>query len=430
MAFYTVNGQLAFLEDGQKAPEGWTPAKDPNAAGVTDAYLKSDAYAKQKAADAEKAKRAAATRVNANPTATQDQLKAYDSYWAGSEDMTPSQVDSRLTAALLGNGNQAQNAATAKQIDATKASTFDPNADPGAWGSVYQGIKNQNPVTGTGVVDAAAGGGAGGGAGGVGAGGGAGGGAGTGTGTGTGIVDSALPPPPTPDTVQPVLGQVNVPQTVQGQLGDILKSGNPLLEAAKARAMQTANARGLQNSSMAAQAGEEAVLAAAMPIAQQDAAVYQKQALTNQAIQNEFLSMEKGKAIDLEKAYAAFQQNNYRFDKDEALKRYINDTGNSTQLKIAAMQKAVSDAQLNQRLEEIKLSGNIAMEQLLKQQDYTTQQNMLQLKANNFTNFTTQLNALTAAELEPADKANKINILIQQYAGAPMPDGWVPPVFG
>ena len=240
---------------------------------------------------------------------------------------------------------------------------------------------------------------------------------------------AGLPPPPPADTTKPVMGIVESAQTVQGQLGDILKTGNPLLEAAKARAMQTANARGLQNSSMAAQAGEEAMLAAAMPIAQQDASTWQKQALTNQAITNEFLSMEKGKTIDLEKAYAAFEQNNYRFDRDENLKRYLNDSNNSVQLKIAAMNKAVTDAQLSQRLEEIKLQGGIETERILLQQDYTTKQNLLQLKSNNFTNYMTQLSSYLSAELEPADKKNKIDILNQQYVGQPMPDGWVPPVF-
>ena len=250
----------------------------------------------------------------------------------------------------------------------------------------------------------------------------------------TGIVNAAaggmapMPPAPPADNVQPVMGAVTPLQTVQGQLGDILKAGNPLIEAAKARAMQAANARGMQNTSMAAQAGEEAMVAAALPIAQQDAAVWQKQALVNQDITNQFLSMEKGKNIDLIKAYEAFQQNNYRFDKDEALKRYINDTGNSTQLRVAAMQEAAAAASLNTRLQEAGLNNAAALARQESSQDFTTAQNLIQLKSNNFTNYTNQLNQITTTEAEPDDKIRKVEILNQQYAGAPMPAGWTPAI--
>lgn len=70
-------------------------------------------------------------------------------------------------------------------------------------------------------------------------------------------------------------------QTVQGQLSKILKSGtSPLLQQAETRALQQANQRGLLNSSLAVQAGQEAVIGAALPIAQQDAQTY-NQAMTN-----------------------------------------------------------------------------------------------------------------------------------------------------
>lgn len=70
-------------------------------------------------------------------------------------------------------------------------------------------------------------------------------------------------------------------QTVQGQLAGILASGNPLLVQAQTRAAQSANKRGLLNSSMAVGAGESALYDAAMPIAQSDADVYNKQEFTN-----------------------------------------------------------------------------------------------------------------------------------------------------
>lgn len=82
-------------------------------------------------------------------------------------------------------------------------------------------------------------------------------------------------------------GAVDTPQTVQGQLKGIIDANSPLQQQAAARAAQQANARGLMNSSMAVEAGQAAVIGSAMPIAQQDASTYGRQALTNQADANQ-----------------------------------------------------------------------------------------------------------------------------------------------
>ena len=67
--------------------------------------------------------------------------------------------------------------------------------------------------------------------------------------------------------------QVTPNQTVQGQLSSVLDSNSPLLTKARADTAQAANARGLLNSSMAAGAGEAAVLDKALQIATPDAQV-------------------------------------------------------------------------------------------------------------------------------------------------------------
>lgn len=66
---------------------------------------------------------------------------------------------------------------------------------------------------------------------------------------------------------------VTAPETVQGQLTDLFsnKDMNPLFDHARGNAQQYSNSRGLVNSSIAAEAGEQAVFANAMPIASQDA---------------------------------------------------------------------------------------------------------------------------------------------------------------
>lgn len=70
-------------------------------------------------------------------------------------------------------------------------------------------------------------------------------------------------------------------QTVQGQLKGILKSGGPLMEQAATAGAQTANRRGLLNSSMGVQAGQAALYDKALPIASQDANTYGQSAQFN-----------------------------------------------------------------------------------------------------------------------------------------------------
>lgn len=57
--------------------------------------------------------------------------------------------------------------------------------------------------------------------------------------------------------------------TVQTQLKGLLDKNNPLLKQARTRAKQFSNRRGLLDSTLAAQAGEEAALSVALPIASQ-----------------------------------------------------------------------------------------------------------------------------------------------------------------
>jgi len=80
---------------------------------------------------------------------------------------------------------------------------------------------------------------------------------------------------------------VNSDQTVQGQVKNIIAENSPLMQQAETRSLQKANARGLMNSSIAVGAGQAALYDAALPMAQQDAAMYGKAAETNTGAQNQ-----------------------------------------------------------------------------------------------------------------------------------------------
>ena len=75
-------------------------------------------------------------------------------------------------------------------------------------------------------------------------------------------------------------------ETMQGQMSGLLAKDSPFLQQSRSRAAQGAKARGLQNTTMAATAGESAALDAAAPIAQFDAGVYGTEARDNQSFLN------------------------------------------------------------------------------------------------------------------------------------------------
>jgi hypothetical protein len=77
--------------------------------------------------------------------------------------------------------------------------------------------------------------------------------------------------------------------TVYGQISKITAEDSPLIQRARAKAAMGAAGRGLSNTSLAMQAGETAVLDAAMPIATADAGTYSQERLANQQAQNNAL---------------------------------------------------------------------------------------------------------------------------------------------
>lgn len=85
----------------------------------------------------------------------------------------------------------------------------------------------------------------------------------------------------TPWTVQPN-------QTVQAQLQQIIASDSPLMQQARTRALQTANGRGLLNSTMSQTAADSAMYDAAFPIAAADAGLYGEAARFNTDASNTF----------------------------------------------------------------------------------------------------------------------------------------------
>lgn len=134
---------------------------------------------------------------------------------------------------------------------------------------------------------------------------------------------------------KPTKWNVTPEQTSQGQLKGILESGSPLMTQAKTQGLQTANQRGLLNSSIAAGAAEGAMIERATPFATQDASTYAAAAQANQNIENAF------KTTNAKNVFEA-QQNQYNTEAAIAQNQYnksIAAAENVYNQKIAAAQQ-------------------------------------------------------------------------------------------
>lgn len=100
---------------------------------------------------------------------------------------------------------------------------------------------------------------------------------------------AATPAAPAAPTYAPAKVEVNpATDTVQGQVTNIIDKNSDIMKLAETRGRQQANSRGLLNSSMAVQAGQAAVLDAAVPMAAQDAATSMRAKEINVGAENEF----------------------------------------------------------------------------------------------------------------------------------------------
>jgi hypothetical protein len=86
--------------------------------------------------------------------------------------------------------------------------------------------------------------------------------------------------------VEPLTNEFDESKGAAGRAATIVNENSPLMQQAAVRGTQVAAARGLTNSSLAAQASQEAVLGAATPLATTDANLYAQNSLANLAAKN------------------------------------------------------------------------------------------------------------------------------------------------
>lgn len=123
----------------------------------------------------------------------------------------------------------------------------------------------------------------------------------------------------TPTTTQPAWVPKN--ESVSDKVNDLIAEDSPLMQRAATTGRQSANRRGLLNSSMAVQAAQAAVLDAATPIASQEAA--------------------QNAASNL--SYQGFQQNSILQDKQLGSQQWIANLDATVRQNIANLQLGAND---------------------------------------------------------------------------------------
>lgn len=226
-----------------------------------------------------------------------------------------------------------------------------------------------------------------------------------------------------PSTIKPVLGTVNSDQLVEDRLTRLLGSDSPLIARARQRAAENATARGLQNSTMAVQAGESAAIDAALPIATSDASTYSRQSLANQDSENQFLGQDKqfaGQRV-LANEDRTFQGSENQKTRDT--QSSIAAGNNATQMQVAQMdaasRAALASQELQGRLQLVGIDADTRTTLAKLDIDARTSQNIAQLNQNSLINFSNGFANIQSSSMEQDAKLNATRNYLAIWAGSP-----------
>jgi hypothetical protein len=271
----------------------------------------------------------------------------------------------------------------------------------------------------------------------------------------------APPQPPLPQAIAgreiaPSLGDVKDEMLVEKRLARLTSEANPYIEQAASRAQQMANSRGMANSSLAAMAGEEAAIAAALPIAQQDANTYGRVQSENLGYTNQFNLTDKNAALQ-----QSMQSNDINFRRELADKELAAAEANRTAASAAAtaessmrmqmLEKELGsrerlatmeldarrlDAETNRSFQERMQNAGFANQTALARMelDSRTQTNLMSMEQNTFNNWASVLgNIMTNTNMSAEDRTRAQQNWTAMFAANPYfpfrasPSAYAPP---
>ena len=208
------------------------------------------------------------------------------------------------------------------------------------------------------------------------------------------------------------MGQVSSDSLIEDRLTKLLGSDSPLIARARQKAAENATARGLQNSSMAVQAGEAAAIDAALPIATGDATTYARQDLTNQDASNQFLGQDK-----------TFAGQRLLAGEDRTFQGQQNQLTRDTQTSIASMNASTqAGISANELAGKLQLAGMDAeTRKTLAQMDVDSKASttLAQLNQNSMVNFSNGFATIQQSSLEPDAKTNALRNYMAIWSGSP-----------
>jgi len=176
---------------------------------------------------------------------------------------------------------------------------------------------------------------------------------------------------------------VNPQSTVAGQVQSIINQDSPLMQSAQTKALQESNQRGLVNSSMGVQAGRQAVINSALPIAMQDAQTNANAATANAGATNQARQFGAGAQLQADTANQQDTSQTNRFNAANAQQSYMQGAQfqqDEQMFNLDAAQKNLM--QTSQYAQDVKMFGeDAALRQALQSNDYAQQ---IAVQANEF----------------------------------------------
>jgi len=197
-------------------------------------------------------------------------------------------------------------------------------------------------------------------------------------------------------------------ETVRSQLQQIIADDSPLMQQARTRALQTANSRGLLNSSMAMTAADSAMYDAAMPIATQDASTYARAGEFNANTKNTFSRDNNQFVRDAYMADFNVQANDWAAQQQFEREYKMLDRQQQLTLERDAIQNGYASArdQFAAQQQTILDDKESALRLRLAQMDSSVERQRIQIDAQTQADNVANLNALRS---EYADKVFRIN---------------------
>lgn len=202
---------------------------------------------------------------------------------------------------------------------------------------------------------------------------------------------------------------LNPNTTVQGQLNGLLSQGSPLMTIAKTRAEQEMNGKGLLNSSMAVQAGQQAMMDAALPIAQQDANVYAQNGQFNAAAANNNSQFNTAQSNQVGLANQASTNQVNQFNAGQANQVGMNNVDQMNRFGLANLDAATKTALAN-------LTASTQLGVAQTEANYKTNQQLQSSVAALQMSYVTQRGAImNSTTMNDASKQSALNQLDGYY---------------